>query len=100
MFRIKLKVLPPKEKEPEISVDELPPTVEDDRKHMIDACVVRIIKARRAINHYVLVDELVKMIEDRFVPDLRVVKQRIENLIERDFIERDAHDSNCYKYIA
>ena len=34
-----------------------------------------------------------------FKPNPRVIKQRIERLIESDYLERDAADPNTYKYL-
>ena len=32
--------------------------------------------------------------------DLQVIKQRIESLIDREFLQRDADSQNAYKYLA
>jgi cullin 1 len=35
-----------------------------------------------------------------FRPDPKIIKRRIEALIDRDYLERDADNSNTYKYLA
>ena len=35
-----------------------------------------------------------------FRPDPKVIKRRIEALIDREYLERDAENQNTYKYLA
>jgi hypothetical protein len=35
-----------------------------------------------------------------FKPNPRVIKKRIETLIDREYLERDSADPNTYKYLA
>ncbi|KAK1287642.1 Cullin-1 [Acorus calamus] len=37
---------------------------------------------------------------DAALPDVKAIKKRIEDLIARDFLERDANDLNIFKYVA
>merc|ERR1711959_683240 len=64
----------------------------EDRKHEIDAAVVRIMKARRTEGHNNLVNEVTGTLINRFKADARDVKKRIEYLIEREFLERSPTD--------
>jgi len=73
---------------------------EGDRKPQVDAALVRCMKARRAADHGTLVAEVTRQLAGRFVPPPALVKQRIESLIEREFLERDAHDRKLYRYLA
>lgn len=63
--------------------------VEDDRKGAVDACLVRIMKSRRKLSHAELVTECVQHLKQRFSPDARQIKLRIEDLINREYLERD-----------
>ncbi len=66
----------------------------------IEAAIVRIMKARRVLDHNSVVAEVSQQLSSRFVPNPTVIKKRIESLIEREFLERDATDRKLYKYLA
>ena len=74
--------------------------VEEDRKPQIEAAVVRIMKARRVLDHNSIVAEVTRQLSARFLPNPTVIKKRIESLIEREFLERDATDRRLYRYLA
>jgi len=70
----------------------------EDRKHEIDAAVVRIMKARKTVHHNILVNEVIAGLTSRFKPDPRDIKRRVEHLIEREFLER-GEDLKEYTYL-
>lgn len=70
--------------------------VEQSRKFVLEACLVRIMKARKLLQHLDLVAEVLRQTTS-FVPQLKTVKAAIESLIEREYLERDG---NSYKYLA
>jgi len=70
----------------------------EDRKHEIDAAIVRIMKARRTVHHNILVNEVIASLSSRFKPDPRDIKKRVEYLIEREFLER-GEDLKMYTYL-
>jgi len=74
--------------------------IEEDRKPQIEAAIVRIMKSRRILNHNEIVSEVTQMLSSRFLPSPAMIKQRMESLIEREFLERDETDRRKYKYIA
>ncbi len=78
----------------------VPVQVEEDRKPQIEAAVVRIMKARRVLDHNSIVAEVTRQLSARFLPNPTVIKKRIESLIEREFLERDATDRRLYRYLA
>ncbi|KAK4283529.1 hypothetical protein QN277_000471 [Acacia crassicarpa] len=85
------------------SVDEKKKVVDDvdkDRRYAIDASIVRTMKSRKALNYQQLSTECVEQLRRMFKPDVKAIKKRIEDLISRDFLERDKHDPNLFKYLA
>ena len=46
----------------------LPPTVEEDRRHLVEASIVRVMKARKRLSHNDLVAEITRQLSHRFVP--------------------------------
>ncbi|KAK4264627.1 hypothetical protein QN277_025780 [Acacia crassicarpa] len=95
MRRIKIP-LPPTNDRKKVVKD-----VDRDRKYAIDAAIVRIMKSRKVLGHQQLVLECVEMLSSRtFKPNSKVIKMRIDNLMSQDYLERDADDSNTYRYLA
>ncbi|EED88081.1 cullin family-like protein [Thalassiosira pseudonana CCMP1335] len=78
----------------------LPASVEEDRRHLLEAAIVRIMKARKMLNHNDLVAEVTKQLAGRFIPPPQFVKKRVESLIEREYLERDEADRRVYLYMA
>ncbi|EME29718.1 ubiquitin-protein ligase (Cullin) isoform 1 [Galdieria sulphuraria] len=74
--------------------------VDEDRRHAIEAAIVRIMKSRRTIDHQRLIVEVSQQLMQLFNPDPKVIKARIEDLITREYIERDEQNSSLYKYVA
>jgi len=74
--------------------------VEDDRKHQIEAAIVRVMKSRNVLQHNNLITEVIKQLSGRFTPNTQFIKKRIESLIERDFLERSKDDMRQYHYLA
>ncbi|KAL7554184.1 hypothetical protein ACHAWF_017590, partial [Thalassiosira exigua] len=78
----------------------VPAAVEEDRRHLLEASIVRIMKARKALGHNDLVAEVTRQLSGRFVPSPQFVKKRVESLIEREYLERDETDRRVYRYMA
>lgn len=94
MRRIKIP-LPP--------VDERKKVIEDvdqDRRYAIDAAIVRIMKSRKVLGHQQLVMECVEQLGRMFKPEIKAIKKRIEDLITRDYLERDKDNANTFRYLA
>lgn len=75
-------------------------TVDEDRKHAIEAAIVRIMKTRKTLDHQKLVLEASQQLMRHFKPDPKQIKKRIEDLIAREYLERESTKSNVYKYLA
>lgn len=73
--------------------------VEEDRSVAIEAAIVRIMKARRSLSHTDLVLEVLNQLSF-FKPNPRVIKTKIESLIDREFLERSPDDPQEYNYLA
>jgi cullin 3 len=78
----------------------IPLPVEEDRRHLVEAAVVRIMKARKALHHNDLIAEVTRQLSVRFNPAPQFIKKRIESLIEREYLERSTEDHRVYSYVA
>ena len=74
--------------------------IERDRRPEIMACVVRIMKGARTLDHNLLVGQVTDELRARFRPSVGEVKREIEGLIEREYIMRDDSHPHTYKYVA
>ncbi|KAG0182293.1 Cullin-3 [Apophysomyces sp. BC1021] len=66
--------------------------VDEERKHQIEAAIVRIMKDRKLMEHNLLITEVTKQLSPRFMPNPIMVKKRIEALIDREYLDRSAED--------
>jgi cullin 1 len=69
--------------------------VEEDRSIAIEAAIVRIMKARKTLKHNELIGEVLSQLAF-FKPSARVIKQRIEALIDREYLERSEKSTEVY----
>ncbi len=60
--------------------------------------VMKIMKEKKILSHNDLLAELLK--KCNFPLENQVLKQRIESLIEKDYMKRAANDASTYEYIA
>ncbi|PAV88495.1 hypothetical protein WR25_23120 [Diploscapter pachys] len=99
LTRIKIQMVQSRsENEPERK--ETRSKIDEDRKHEVDAAIVRIMKARKQIQHNNLIAEVTEQLKHRFMPSPQLIKQRTESLIERDYLARDTADHRMYSYVA
>jgi len=85
---------------PAVIDGSVPVAVEEDRRHLVEAAIVRIMKARKALNHNDLIAEVTKQLSVRFNPSPQFIKKRIESLIEREYLERSETEHRVYNYVA
>ncbi|CAD5216200.1 unnamed protein product [Bursaphelenchus okinawaensis] len=71
---------------------------QQDRKVAVECAIVRAMKTRKAMKHQDLVDWVVTSIADRFVPDRPFLKQCIEGLIEKHYLQR-TDNVDEYEYL-
>jgi len=100
LFKIKIPTLAAKVSTEATAKKEVPPSVLEARKNRVEAAVVRIMKARKTLDHNNLIAEVVKQLSARFAVEPTFIKKRIESLIEREYLSRDKDNRRIYHYMA
>ena len=72
--------------------------INSERQMVLDAMIVRIMKARKKDRHTELLTEVIKQVS-LFKPQPQMIKQSIERLIEKEYLQRDDNDRQVYIYI-
>jgi len=75
----------------------VPNEVDRMRKYALDAIIVSRMKIEKTMAHDVLV-VLVRNQMRIFTPSVRMIKERIQDLIERDYLIRDENNHDVYHY--
>ena len=66
----------------------------------LEAAMVRVRKARNRLDWNKLQVEVISILQQRFVPNAKVLKKRLESLIDRQFMTRDENDPKIIIYIS
>ncbi|KAI6146691.1 Cullin-4B [Pisolithus tinctorius] len=74
--------------------------IDSDRKHYLDAAIVRIMKAKKELTYEQLKTQTIEAVKSHFVPEVSVIKQRVAGLVEQEYLRRDEDDMNRYIYVA
>ncbi|KAJ1991471.1 hypothetical protein GGI25_003456 [Coemansia spiralis] len=75
-------------------------TITQERQYVIEAVVVRIMKARKQMVHEQLVNETINQLSSRFMPTSQTIKEAIERLIDREYLQRSPDNPRLYSYLA
>jgi len=100
LLKVVIPLMPPLKREGDEGGDEELKVIEMQRRHQMDAAIVRIMKIRKTMKHPALVAEVISQLKARFTPKPGDIKKRIEALIEQEYLERDKQDRSVYKYLA
>eukprot|EP01094_Clydonella_sp_ATCC50884_P025618 TRINITY_DN67_c0_g1_i1.p1 TRINITY_DN67_c0_g1~~TRINITY_DN67_c0_g1_i1.p1 ORF type:complete len:772 (+),score=411.37 TRINITY_DN67_c0_g1_i1:117-2432(+) len=79
---------------------QLDEAVEQERKIRAQAAIVRLMKARKELEHNELVTGAVDQLQSRFIPTIKLIKTQIDWLIEQEYMERIPDKRGWYRYLA
>ncbi|EGB04208.1 hypothetical protein AURANDRAFT_55274 [Aureococcus anophagefferens] len=73
--------------------------IQQQRGFSIDATIVRILKARKRLSHQELVGEVIHQVQN-FAPESKLIRQRVEGLIERERAPLSQALVECSSFLA
>ncbi|PSR71940.1 hypothetical protein PHLCEN_2v12150 [Hermanssonia centrifuga] len=97
-IRVNLNV--PIKAEQKTEASDVLKTVDEDRKYVIQATIVRIMKARKTMKNQQLIQEVISQISQRFTPKIPDIKKAIDHLLEKEYIERVEGTRDTFAYVA
>ncbi|WWD18765.1 hypothetical protein CI109_103220 [Kwoniella shandongensis] len=68
--------------------------VDEDRKFIYQATIVRLMKGRKTMQHQALMQEVTAQISSKFTPKIPEIKKAIDYLIDKEYLERSAESNN------
>lgn len=74
--------------------------IDELRKAQIEAAIVKIMKSKKVSKFLELATDVRKLLQEHFQPPDNLLRMMIEELIKREYLERDENDMNIYKYRA
>ncbi|KAL7716243.1 Cullin [Entamoeba marina] len=70
-----------------------------NRKLVLQAMIVRIMKQKKQCTHEVLVEEIMRITSTKFVPTTLLIKEVIGFLIDKEYLCRKEGDMTTYEYV-
>jgi hypothetical protein len=74
------------------------PKLVQDRAHTIDAAIIKRMKTHKRMDFNELLAQVLSALS-MFQPQPKIIKQRIEKLIQDEFLARDEESKNILHYL-
>ncbi|TDL24126.1 Cullin-domain-containing protein [Rickenella mellea] len=80
--------------------DDVVQGVEKDRKYVIQANIIRLMKANKTMTYQALIREVMSQVARWFTPKIPDIKRAIDLLLEKEYIRRIVDAKDSFEYIA
>ncbi|ORX37122.1 putative ubiquitin-protein ligase [Kockovaella imperatae] len=98
--KLKVNLNQPVKSEQKAEATEVLAAVDEDRKFVYQATIVRLMKARKTMKHQALIQEVTAQISTKFTPKVSEIKKAIDLLLDKEYLERDEGQKDSYSYLA
>ena len=82
--KIRINLNTPVKSEVKAESQDVLKTVDEDRKLLIQAVIVRVMKSRKQMKHQQLIAEAIEQLKARFVPKVGDIKKAIDTLLDKE----------------
>jgi len=98
--KLRVNINMPIKAEAKAETEQLHKAIDEDRKMLIQATIVKIMKMRKKMNHNSLITEAITQLKDRFKPKIPMLKKQVDVLMEKGYMERVEGTRDEYQYLA
>ncbi|KAH9979901.1 hypothetical protein BGW80DRAFT_466554 [Lactifluus volemus] len=98
--KIRVNLNQPTKAEVKAESSDVLKTVDEDRKYIILATIVRTMKARKTMENESLIQEVASELSKRFTPKVPAIKKAIETLLDQGYIKHVDGTQDTFAYVA
>ena len=72
----------------------------ENRKFVVEAAVMRIMKSRKTLSQTLLLSETAEQVSPFFKPSVPFMKHVFDILIDKEYLERDPDNPDVFRYVS